>query len=65
MIISMPFLLITLLVYLILPERNVHRKALMNYVFSLLFGYITLVTVQLLNAKQKMEVTECHILGKH
>ncbi|KAL1517939.1 hypothetical protein ABEB36_001635 [Hypothenemus hampei] len=47
MIISMPFLLITFIVYLLLPDRNLHQKALMLYVLSLLISYILLVTVNL------------------
>ncbi|KAJ8915750.1 hypothetical protein NQ315_004562 [Exocentrus adspersus] len=61
MIISMPFLLATFLVYAILPESNLHRKALMNYVMSLLLAYILLVTVQLyLKAFQQ---TVCSAIG--
>ncbi|KAK9738659.1 7 transmembrane receptor (Secretin family) [Popillia japonica] len=49
MIISMPFLLATFLVYALLPDRNLPAKALMCYVLSLLFAYILLVTIQLNN----------------
>ncbi|XP_018567325.1 probable G-protein coupled receptor Mth-like 10 isoform X11 [Anoplophora glabripennis] len=51
MIISMPFLLATFLVYAILPESNLHRKALMNYVLTLFLAYIFLVIVQLYPGK--------------
>ncbi|XP_018569888.1 G-protein coupled receptor Mth2-like [Anoplophora glabripennis] len=37
-LISVPFLLVTGLVYALLPERNLHRTALMLHVFSLLLG---------------------------
>uniref|UniRef100_A0AAR5PP29 G-protein coupled receptors family 2 profile 2 domain-containing protein n=1 Tax=Dendroctonus ponderosae TaxID=77166 RepID=A0AAR5PP29_DENPD len=47
MIISMPFLLITFLVYALLPDRNLHQRALMFYVLSLLIAYILLVTINL------------------
>ncbi|XP_050514675.1 G-protein coupled receptor Mth2-like isoform X9 [Diabrotica virgifera virgifera] len=61
MIISMPFLLLTFLVYLLLPERNLHRRALMSYVFTLLAAYITLVTIQLYSGQ--FPDTTCHVLG--
>lgn len=57
----MPFLLVTFLVYLILPERNLHRKCLMSYVFSLLAAYITLVTIQLY--PYQFPDVPCHVLG--
>nr|ANB32479.1 G-protein coupled receptor Mth-like 2-1 protein [Dastarcus helophoroides] len=47
MIISTPFLLATLIAYALLPDRNLHMKALMSYVFNLLMGYILLVSIQL------------------
>ncbi|XP_030756609.1 G-protein coupled receptor Mth2-like isoform X6 [Sitophilus oryzae] len=47
MIISMPFLLMTFLVYLVLPEKNVHQVALMFYVLHLLLAYVCLVTINL------------------
>ncbi|KAG5871505.1 hypothetical protein JTB14_018184 [Gonioctena quinquepunctata] len=43
----MPFLLITFIVYALLPDSNVHRRALMFYVLNLLLGYIAMVKVQL------------------
>ncbi|KRT84228.1 hypothetical protein AMK59_1057, partial [Oryctes borbonicus] len=53
MIISMPFLLATFLVYALLPDRNLPAKALMCYVLSLLFAYILLVTIQLNNGHEE------------
>ncbi|XP_071050240.1 G-protein coupled receptor Mth2-like isoform X15 [Onthophagus taurus] len=47
MIISMPFLIATFLVYALLPDKNLPAKSLMCYVLSLLFAYIMLVTIQL------------------
>ncbi|XP_066256052.1 G-protein coupled receptor Mth2-like isoform X6 [Euwallacea similis] len=47
MIISMPFLLVTFVVYALLPDRNLHQKALMFYVLTLLIAYILLVTINL------------------
>ncbi|KAL3275853.1 hypothetical protein HHI36_020594 [Cryptolaemus montrouzieri] len=61
MIISMPFLLVTFIVYAILPDRNLHMKALMCYVINLLFAYIFLVTIQL--SDEVIEDTLCGILG--
>lgn len=61
MIISMPFLLLTFLVYAILPESNLHRKALMNYVMTLFLAYVFLVTVQLYPGR--FEAPVCEILG--
>ncbi|KAG5896039.1 hypothetical protein JTB14_011034 [Gonioctena quinquepunctata] len=49
MIISMPFLLATFIVYALLSDSNIHSGALMSYVLSLLLGYISLVIVQLTN----------------
>lgn len=58
----MPFLLATLIVYALLPERSLHMKALMFYVFSLLMAYIFLVSIQLSN--DKLESGGCLTLGK-
>lgn len=59
----MPFLLLTFLVYAIIPESNLHRKALMNYVLTLLLAYIFLVTVQLYPGK--FNEVMCPLLGKN
>lgn len=48
MIISTVFMIITLIVYSLLPElRNLHGKLLMCHVASLLVAYVTLTLVQL------------------
>lgn len=48
MLISVPFLMTTFFVYLLIPElRNVHGKSLMSYVFGLTLAYTLLATVQL------------------
>lgn len=48
MLISVPFLLVTLLVYSLIPElRNLHGKCLMCYVFGLTVLYIWLSLIQL------------------
>ncbi|XP_074038800.1 G-protein coupled receptor Mth2 isoform X4 [Leptinotarsa decemlineata] len=61
MIISMPFLLATFLVYALLPEPNLHRRALMSYVATLLMGYILLVSVQL--SSEGISDVSCNLLG--
>lgn len=60
MIISMPFLLVTFLVYLLLPDRNLHQKALMFYVLALFFAYILLVTI---NLSQNISDPWCSVVG--
>lgn len=48
MIISIPFLLATFIVYALIPElRNVHGKSLMCYVFALTLAYAMLAFIQL------------------
>lgn len=48
MILSVPFLLLTLLVYAVLPElRNVNGKSLMCYLASLAAAYALLAFLQL------------------
>lgn len=63
MIISMPFLLLTFLVFAMVPNASIHRKVLMFYSLSLLLAYAFLVTVQL--NKQYIEPLPCHTIGKH
>ncbi|KAK4872681.1 hypothetical protein RN001_014710 [Aquatica leii] len=46
MMISMPFLLATFIVYALLPERNIHGKSLMCYVITLFGAYFFLVIMQ-------------------
>lgn len=59
----MPFLLATFLVYAILPDRNLHGKALMCYVMSLLLAYIFLVSI-ILQASALAKVP-CLTLGNY
>lgn len=56
----MPFLLVTFLVYLLLPDRNLHQKALMFYVLALFFAYILLVTI---NLSQNINDPWCSVVG--
>ncbi|XP_046390305.1 G-protein coupled receptor Mth2-like [Ischnura elegans] len=52
MLVSIPFLLVTFLVYAVIPElRNLHGKSLMCHVSSLVTAYMFLAVVQLGGAK--------------
>ncbi|XP_037034908.1 G-protein coupled receptor Mth2-like [Bradysia coprophila] len=63
MFISVPFLVVTTLVYTILPElRNVHGKSLVCYLLGLIVGYITLGWIKL-NGSDYFEPILCRILG--
>lgn len=63
MIISIPFLLATLFVYAVLPEkRNLHGKCLMSYVSSLMLAYCFLVFIQL-NTDIINETPACTAIG--
>ncbi|XP_060521062.1 G-protein coupled receptor Mth2-like isoform X6 [Cylas formicarius] len=60
MIISMPFLLATFLVYALLPDRNLHQKALMFYVLTLFVSYVLLVTI---NLSDSLVEPGCTLIG--
>ncbi|XP_031357284.1 G-protein coupled receptor Mth2-like [Photinus pyralis] len=45
MVISMPFLLATFLIYALMPDLNMHNKSLMCYVLSLLLAYIWITLI--------------------
>lgn len=63
MFISVPFLVVTILVYTILPElRNVHGKSLVCYLLGLIVGYITLGWIKL-NGSAYVEPVLCRTLG--
>lgn len=48
MLISVPFILATILVYLCLPElRNLHGKCLLCYLIGLAIGYLFMAMMQL------------------
>lgn len=65
MIISMPFLLMTFLVYVILSDTAIHKRALMFYVLTLLLAYICLVSVQICGSLNKaIGDFACPMLGK-
>ncbi|CAG9856140.1 unnamed protein product [Phyllotreta striolata] len=61
MLVSAPFLVCTFLVYVILPERNLHRYALMCYIVSLLGGNSTLVLLQFYGLQWPL--VSCRIIG--
>ncbi|KFB50581.1 AGAP006215-PA-like protein [Anopheles sinensis] len=47
MIVSLPFLIATLIVYALIPElRNIPGKSLMCYVFSLTASYVTMILIK-------------------
>ncbi|OXU30942.1 hypothetical protein TSAR_002780 [Trichomalopsis sarcophagae] len=49
MLISVPFLIATFVVYMLIPElRNIHGQTLCAYVFSLIVAYIALSTLQII-----------------
>lgn len=48
MLLSVPFIVATFLVYICLPElRNLHGKCLLCYLFGLVIGYTAMALVQL------------------
>ncbi|XP_037718374.1 G-protein coupled receptor Mth2 isoform X2 [Drosophila subpulchrella] len=62
MIFSIPFMMLTIAVYLLIPElRNQHGKSLVCYLVGLTVGYSALAYVQLY--KIDASGTECQILG--
>ncbi|KAB0792083.1 hypothetical protein PPYR_14044 [Photinus pyralis] len=61
MIISMPFLLLTFVIYALLPERNLHRKCLMCYVLTLFCAYLCLAIAQI--HPNDIEFDTCEALG--
>lgn len=64
MLFSIPFLIITFLVYAFIPElRNLHGKCLMCYVLSLTILYISLSAVQLDRKNVMLETAQCSIFG--
>jgi G protein-coupled receptor Mth (Methuselah protein) len=64
MLISLPFLIATFLVYGIIPElRNLHGKCLMAYVFSLMIFYIGSIIAHFLRSKLYKNDIRCVMLG--
>lgn len=63
MLLSVPFIVATILVYLCLPElRNVHGKCLLGYLVGLAFGYSILSAIQL-NGNRYIHPTICKTAG--
>ncbi|XP_018567276.1 uncharacterized protein LOC108907922 [Anoplophora glabripennis] len=61
MIISMPFLVLTFLVFAMVPNASVHRKVIMFYSLSLFLAYVFLVIVQLYPGY--IEPVPCQTIG--
>uniref|UniRef100_A0A1Y1LU33 Methuselah N-terminal domain-containing protein n=1 Tax=Photinus pyralis TaxID=7054 RepID=A0A1Y1LU33_PHOPY len=64
MMISLPFLLVTFIVYGVLPLRNLHGKALMCYIFSLFTTYLLYIIIQLHPDAESLDAVLCKTLGK-
>ncbi|XP_055318309.1 G-protein coupled receptor Mth2-like isoform X2 [Sitodiplosis mosellana] len=63
MLLSVPFILATILVYICLPElRNLHGKCLLCYLIGLVFGYTAMGLVQL-NGMDYVEPMICKSVG--
>lgn len=63
MMLSVPFLIATFLVYALLPElRNIHGKCLLCYLFSLTIGYSSLALLQL-NGSNYIDPVLCRSAG--
>lgn len=61
---SVPFLILTFLVYAIVPElRNLHGKSLMCYVLGLIIAYTILINLQFGNMPSANWA--CYTLGKY
>lgn len=63
MLISIPFLVVTFLVYGLISElRNLHGKSLMCYVANLIVLYVSLSIIQL-NGEEKIPEGYCELVG--
>ena len=63
MMVSLPFLLATFLVYAFIPElRNLHGLAMMSYLSALFVMYLSLVFIKL-KSKALMELELCQVIG--
>lgn len=64
MLISIPFLIITFLVYAFIPElRNLHGKCLMCYTFAMTLLYTSLSMIQTQVFGMEPSQLECIALG--
>lgn len=61
MVISIPFLFITLVIYFILPDKKIQTKCMMAYIMCLMFAYIFLVYLQI---NPNLENPACEIVGE-
>lgn len=63
MLLSVPFIVATFLVYICLPELcNLHGKCLLCYLFGLAIGYTAMAIVQL-NGSNYVDPIPCRIVG--
>ncbi|XP_058982387.1 G-protein coupled receptor Mth2 isoform X2 [Musca domestica] len=63
MLFSIPFMVLTIIVYLAIPElRNQHGKSLVCYLFGLIVGY-SLMGASILNVSMDVLGIECKIVG--
>lgn len=63
MLISVPFLIATFVVYMLIPElRNIHGQTLCAYVFSLIVAYVALSTLQIIKQDTISDLS-CYIYG--
>lgn len=65
MILSVPFLFLTFLVYSLIPElKNMHGCTLRGYIGSLIIAYTVLACVQI-TPQEKISDTACILMGTH
>ncbi|XP_059216230.1 G-protein coupled receptor Mth2 isoform X2 [Stomoxys calcitrans] len=63
MLFSIPFMVLTIVVYLAIPElRNQHGKSLVCYLLGLIVGY-SLLSIGTLNAHLDVTSIECKVIG--
>lgn len=64
MLFSIPFMVLTIIVYLAIPElRNQHGKSLVCYLLGLIVGY-SLLSACSLDVRLDVESVGCKVLGK-
>lgn len=65
MLFSIPFMVLTILVYLFIPElRNQHGKSLVCYLFGLIVGY-TMLCIIALDAAIDYAGISCKVVGEY
>lgn len=64
MLFSIPFMMLTIIVYLAIPElRNQHGKSLVCYLFGLIVGY-SMLCVNSLSANMDVYSVSCKVIGR-